>query len=114
MAGASTSTRPLRARQPMTFVIKTMLEAARGLELISPVWGEITLGDFVESFPLITSLWSVSDYEDQWKQAIGALIDGRVHRAMLVTDIQPTSQSDAIMYFALFRDGEDVFVRHRF
>jgi hypothetical protein len=83
-------------------------------ESISPVWGEITLGEFVESFPLLTSLWSESEYEQQWVGAIRALVDHRVSRAMLVTDIEPTQDNDVIVYFVLFREGSRVFVHERF
>lgn len=33
---------------------------------------------------------------------------------MLVTDIEPTPDNDAIFYFVLFVEGQHVFVRQRF
>jgi hypothetical protein len=98
----------------MSFSIKTMPEPALTRESISPVWAEVTLGEFVESFPLIVSLWTASEYERQWATAIEALVTQRVGRAMLVTDIQDAQDSDAISCFVLFREGSRVFVRQRF
>jgi hypothetical protein len=98
----------------VTFTIRTMPEPAASRESISPVWGEITLGEYIESFPLMTSLLSASEYEDQWAAAVRAIAQQRVNRAMLVTDIQPPSESSGISYFALFRDGARVFVQQRF
>lgn len=97
----------------MSFSIKIFPAPMNGAA-ISPVWGQITLGDLVESFPLMTSLWPAEEYERQWATAIQALLHRRVSRALLVTDIEPTQDNDAISYFVLFVEGSDVFVRQRF
>lgn len=76
---------------------------------------EISLGDHVESFPLITTHWSVDEYEEQWHRAVEALVAGKVQRCMLISDIQPPDDSASLSYWALFRTGMGVVaVQNRF
>jgi hypothetical protein len=65
--------------------------------------GEISFGAHVETFPLLTTKWAVSDYLRQWRLAAAAIAEGSVQRCMFVTDIQPVQDSASLSYWALFR-----------
>lgn len=75
---------------------------------------EIAIGDFKETTPLFTDFWSASTYEAQWKGALLSLASGAVQRCILVIDIRPPSISAGIVFWALFREGEKVFLQQRF
>jgi CdiI N-terminal domain len=74
---------------------------------------EIALRDHVESFPLITSRWTIADYEAQWRNSLKALTTGAVDACVLVTDLQPIEDSAGMSYWVLFREQETIFVQER-
>ena len=75
---------------------------------------QIRLGDNVEEGYLITTRWSCDEYSEQWKTALTALTQGKVLKCVLITDVQPEYASFGIMYWALFRDEQDVIFQERF
>ncbi len=74
---------------------------------------EVVLGEHRETFPLITTLWTIQDYQRQWHGAIEAMVKHQVTSGMLVTDVQPHQNSAGITYWAMFREGERVYVQER-
>ena len=94
----------------MTFTIRKVLDDK--LRQDGSV-AEVMLGDHRETFPLITTLWTVQDYQRQWCGAIKAMVKHKVAACMLVTDIQPRQNSSGITYWALFREGEQIYVQER-
>lgn len=76
--------------------------------------GEIRLDDHKETFPLVTTYWSCDEYRCQWMEALSALTDDLVNSCLLITDVQPLSDSTAAFYWVLFRDQEVVYVQERF
>lgn len=77
------------------------------------VVAEIVLGDHRETFPLITTRWTIQSYQQQWNEALEAMVMQRVAACMLVTDIQPYRDSTGITYWALFREGEYIHAQER-
>lgn len=75
---------------------------------------ELIIGDHKEVFPLITTLWARDAYESQWMDALQALAGERVDCCVLITDIQPSEDSSGITYWAMFREGQDVYLQERF
>lgn len=75
---------------------------------------ELIIGDHKELFPLITTLWDRDAYESQWMEALQALASERVDCCVLITDIQPSQDSSGVTYWAMFREGQDVYLQERF
>lgn len=75
---------------------------------------EIQINDYRESNTLLTTRWSLSEYEEQWRGALTSLVNFDVNRCALITDIQPEENSYGVMYWALFREGDIVFFQERF
>lgn len=92
----------------MTFSILAIRESSSKLRY------EIAIGDERETAPLVTTLWEAARYEGQWAEALRALVERRVSACVLITDIQPAEQSYGIMYWALFTEGDTVFLQERF
>lgn len=76
--------------------------------------GEIVLGEHRESFPLMTTFWTCEMYRAQWMNALQSLVNQQVEKCILITDIQPIEESAGISYWALFRQGDSVYVQERF
>ena len=75
---------------------------------------ELIIGDHKEVFPLITTLWTRTEYELQWRSSLQDLMNGVVDCCVLVTDIQPAHESAGISYWVLFREGALVYLQERF
>ena len=75
---------------------------------------ELIIGDHKEVFPLITTLWVRDDYVSQWMEALQALAHKTVDCCALITDIQRSEDSSGVTYWALFREGQDVYFQERF
>ena len=75
---------------------------------------EVIIGEHKEVFPLITTLWARDAYESQWMEALQSLVDERVDCCALITDIQPSEDSSGVTYWAMFREGQDVYLQERF
>lgn len=74
----------------------------------------IQIGEYKETFPLITTFWSVHEYSTQWFGAIQSLVENRVTSSILVTDIQHIEDSAGLCYWALFRLSGEVVMQNRF
>lgn len=75
---------------------------------------EVTIGDHKEVFPLITTLWTRVAYESQWMEALQSLVGDCVDCCVLITDIQPIDDSSGVTYWAMFKEGQDVYLQERF
>ena len=75
---------------------------------------ELIIGDHKEVFPLITTLWNRDAYESQWMDALQALVGERVDCCVLITDVQRSEDSSGVTYWAMFREGHDVYFQERF
>lgn len=93
-----------------------MTFSIRSIDAGNPRQGkcELVVGDHKEVFPLITTLWSREAYESQWREALRALADGYVDCCLLMTDIQPSEDSSGVSYWAMYREGNSVYLQEQF
>ena len=66
------------------------------------LWGEVILGAHRESFLASLSLWSRSDYEQQWLDAAERIVTGTERSAFVTSAFQ--------FWWAMWRDGAEVRV----
>ncbi len=87
----------------------------RSIYLGNPTVGqyEIVLGEYKEIAPLITTLWSFESYEAQWIDALRELSDNSAGSCVLITDIQPPEVSVGITYWAMYREGRNVYLQEQ-
>ncbi|MDR3747961.1 MAG: hypothetical protein P4M04_07400 [Acidobacteriota bacterium] len=78
-------------------------EAARGL---------IVLGDSAEEFLANLGEWTQAKYREQWRGSIQSLLEGE-GRAVLITTFSNPSTASHLEWWALYREGEDVFVQNQ-
>lgn len=50
-------------------------------------YGEITMGEFYESFRSPTNYWTRQQYEAQWQSAVSDVVEGRSKKSCMVTSI---------------------------
>lgn len=70
-------------------------------------YAEITVGTFRERMLVSTQHWSPRQYEVQWASQLQAILADANGKAGLITDWS----EDTISYWALYRQGEDVYVQ---
>lgn len=75
---------------------------------------ESIIGDHKEIVPLITTLWTPATYESQWMDALQSLADDRVDCCVLITDVQPSEDSSGVTYWAMYREGGNVYLQEQF
>jgi hypothetical protein len=75
---------------------------------------EIEINDYRENCPLMTSLWSLDNYRNQWKIALSHLYERKVKKCMLITDINNRKISAAIGFWALYAVDENIYIREIF
>ena len=93
-----------------------MTFSIRSIDVGSPLKGkcESIIGGHKEIVPLITTLWTREAYESQWMDALQALTDGRVDCCVLITDVQPPEDSSGVTYWAMYREGCNVYLQEQF
>jgi hypothetical protein len=75
---------------------------------------ETIIGDHKEVVPLITTLWACDAYESQWMEALQALADESVNCCVLITDVQHPEDSTGVTYWAMYREGQDIYLQEQF
>ena len=66
------------------------------------LWGQLTIGDYRESFLASLSLWSRADYERQWVEAATRLVRGKERSAFFTSAFQ--------FWWTMWSDGVTVRV----
>ncbi|MCY0938053.1 hypothetical protein [Streptomyces sp. H34-S4] len=74
--------------------------------------GRITVGDFVESFYMDLSYWSIDEYERSWRDSIQLILDGEERDSCLIVSITNPEASNFIFSWPLYRRGEDVIIQN--
>lgn len=74
-------------------------------------YGRIIIGGFQEGFLASTAFWSERRYEDQWKEGLIRIIDGR-ETSCLLTSVAAPSEAAGVIWWILYREGERVFVQN--
>lgn len=76
---------------------------------------EIEINGYLENCPLITNLWCLENYRNQWKIALTYLYQKKVKKCMLITDISKKKISAAITFWALYlEENDDIVIREIF
>jgi hypothetical protein len=84
--------------------------ASEGNEL--GVWGQITIGSFVERFIAPLGYWSKGEYEEQWNSGISRII-GPHDVSCLITSMRDPATANFIFWWPLYRIGETVYVQNQ-
>ena len=74
--------------------------------------GLIVLGDSSEEFLANLGDWSQEDYQSQWRDSIHSLVDGG-NKAVLITTYSSPVIASHLEWWALYREGEDIFVQNQ-
>ncbi len=73
--------------------------------------GLLVLGSTKESFFASLHQWRQRDYEGQWKQAIGILLNER-NKAALITEYVGPEASTHLVWWPMYVVGSDVYVQN--
>lgn len=98
----------------MTFTIE-LGESVPDLEPgDSAVYGSIVIDDFQERFHASTTYWSKDDYVKQWVAALEDITgESKKNSSALVASMYDPSHANFIVCWALYREGDAVFVQNR-
>ncbi len=92
----------------MSFEIKFINEKMDGEEV-----GEITIGDFKETFLVSIDNWNKKRYEEQWVRAIERIAYSNVNiNSTLVTSIPDFSKEVMIEHWPLYKIDEVVYMQN--
>jgi hypothetical protein len=73
--------------------------------------GQITIGEFTESFSSVLSYWNEASYLQHWCNAIARVVTtGR--SSCLITSIADPSESEMLFWWPLYREGDRVYVQN--
>ena len=88
----------------------------RAIDIGNPLQGlcESIFGDHKELVPLITTLWTLGAYESQWMDSLESLLDECVNCCVLITDVQPPQDSSGVTYWAMYKEGDFVYLQEQF
>ncbi len=69
--------------------------------------GTFVLGSKTEGFHASFDYWQPDDYEKQWREAIGLIVNG-ADRAALITEMPTPSEANFIRWWPMWRFGDCV------
>lgn len=80
----------------------------------SSVLADIYINEFVEELQIPISYWSLEDYYAQWKDGASRILeDTATSKSAIFTEVHDImSLEQSIMYWALYRYGEVVYVQN--
>lgn len=73
-------------------------------------YGQLRIGDHVETFLAPMSYWGELEYRRQWRTGLQRLSNGAASTC-LVTSITDPKQSNFVRWWALYRDGDMVILQ---
>lgn len=72
--------------------------------------GEITIGDFKETFEMPLEFWTMDDYQTQWKNGIAHI---KTHeQSCLVAEIQDPQKNPRASLWVLYKDNNTVHIQN--
>lgn len=74
--------------------------------------GIIVVGDSTEEFLANLSEWTQREYREQWRRSIRRLLEGE-RKAVLITTFSSPTVASHLEWWALYREGEDVFAQNQ-
>ena len=72
--------------------------------------GQISIGEFKESFIMPLNSWTINDYKQQWKEGIERLKNH--NNSCLVTTVQNLHSNGMGMMWVLYKVGDDIFIQN--
>ena len=75
--------------------------------------GLLTIGDHREGFYSSLYEWSKQSYEDQWRQALKTLIDGRSKKTALIVEYVSPAAATQLEWWAMYREDENVYLQNQ-
>jgi len=96
----------------MAFSIKMLNEPVETIYDERCHWCQIEINNFSERFPAPLTVWDVERYKQQWEEAIACILVGEA-KNYLVTGLRDPCGSDFISLFALYREGDEVFIQNQ-
>jgi len=79
---------------------------------VEAVYGQIRLGDFQESFVADVVLWKPSQYLQHWRSAVRRIVEGEERSALITSFLEP-SLSRYLVWWPLYRDGQNVRIQNQ-
>jgi hypothetical protein len=74
--------------------------------------GELTVGEFSETFQADSSFWSAEEYRQSWRRTVDRLVNDH-DTACLITSLPDPATANFIETWPLYRDHEQVRVQNR-
>jgi hypothetical protein len=74
--------------------------------------GRITLGEFSEEFVAPLVFWTVDDYQRQWREAAGRILNG-CERSCFVASMRESPLDAVIFLWTAYKDGRTVYIQHK-
>lgn len=72
--------------------------------------GEITIGDFQETFKMPLEYWTMQDYEEQWQEGITRI---KTHdQSCLIFQMQDPTKAPWANSWILYKDGDMVHIQN--
>ena len=75
-------------------------------------WCQIDINNFSERFQAPLTVWDVERYKQQWEDAIARILAGEA-KNYLVAGLRDPWGSDFISLFALYREGDEIFIQNQ-
>jgi hypothetical protein len=76
------------------------------------IYGQIKIGGFSEKFSSSLDFWSVADYKNHWRKAIGRIL-ARNSKSALITSIDNPTSSNFYIWWPMYLLGEKVYVQNQ-
>ncbi len=72
--------------------------------------GEITIGNFKETFHMPIEHWSLKDYQQQWKDGLNRIKNH--DRSCLISEIQDPKLAPWVSMWILYKANNKIFIRN--
>lgn len=90
--------------------IKVIDRQRRYMKKTPHVVGEITIGNFSETFDIPIRWWKTKDYEQQWRTGLERLKDH--DRSCLVTEVYNPGVAPFISWWRIFKEKNVLYIRN--
>jgi hypothetical protein len=92
--------------------LRSPREAGEGNGACAEASGTIVIGDFTETFADPLGFWDESDYRRSWRRAFDVLDAGPRSGSCLMTSMADPRNSNFLVCWPMYREGEGVYIQH--
>lgn len=96
----------------MAFSIRILNEPVEAVYDERCHWCQIDINKFSERFQAPLTVWDVERYKQQWEDAIARILAAEA-KNYFVTGLRDPWSSNLISLFALYREGDEVFIQNQ-